>query len=263
MSETLAELTKLPAVGTIIGATIAFTGVFATLLAQYWNRRKEREHALRREVYLKAAEAIAQQTHMLASMGNLSLTPGDLARLSQGNPGWMNKVHMFASLETIASLNALNEFTASNTVELIEQRLAIDDLNRQIEGHQRELGLLSDHQRQASAALQALTQQPSTPENQARFGWLVEELKRSKPRGEELNQHLGTLLEQRQQHHRNLLEGAVGAAIDAQSLLVAANLAIRGELGLKINKTKYSDIVRGSGIRMLTRFKGLLDRLGA
>jgi hypothetical protein len=70
----------LPAVGAIIGATIALTGVFTTLWAQYRERRKEREHALRREVYLKAAEAIAQQTHMLSSMGNLSLTPDDLAQ---------------------------------------------------------------------------------------------------------------------------------------------------------------------------------------
>jgi hypothetical protein len=260
MPSTLEELAKLAAVGPVVGALIALTGVFATLIFQARDRRREREFTQRRDIYLQAAEALGQQIQMISSIGNTSLGPNEISRSVQGNPGWMNKVNMVASIETISAMNAANEFFATKLVDLIEQRIVLDDLTRGVDDLRRQLESIADFQHQATAALQALSQQPASPENQERFSWLLAELKRSKERTEELGKELTQRQQQQQLQHRKLIELSLRSSLEYQEQLASANLAMRREMRLRLNEAKFIEIYKGTSARLLQRFKEMLDK---
>lgn len=263
MPSIVTEIAKLAAVGPVVGALIALTGVFATLLFQARDRRREREFTQRRDIYLQAAEALGQQIQVITSIGNTSLAPNEISRNLQGNPGWMNKVNLVASIQTISALNAANEFFATKLFDLIEERIGLDNLTHEIADLHRQLDSITDFQRQATAALQALSQQPGSPENQERFSWLVVELRRSKERAEDLGKELAEQQQQQRLHHRKLMEHSLRSALEYQERLTSANVAIRREMKLRLEEAKFIEIYKETSARLLQRFNEMLDKLDA
>src|SRR5262245_1740899 len=87
-----------PILGALVGAAIALAAVALQLAVNARQRRLDREHQLRRDVYLQAAEGIAVGTELLAGFGNLDVAIQDLAASARGKQGWANKLHIVASL---------------------------------------------------------------------------------------------------------------------------------------------------------------------
>lgn len=173
----LAWLEKIPATlwGIVIGSFIALGGVYLTNRAQDRRqqaqlahdrelRNRDREFALRRDVYLAASEAMSACTLSIVQFGNLDI-PHD-----QVVAGYIDKLPSIAKIDVIASeqtVRAVREFIGelgAAYMRLSPKRITLDvqkrQLNRLQEQAQRISGpAIAENAKQIVAAAKSLTGQ--------------------------------------------------------------------------------------------------------
>lgn len=134
----LGYLSQIPASfwGVIVGATFPLAGVWMTnrasekrLAAQFAHDRElkteEREMALKKEVYLSAAEAISTGISVLANFANFEMHDEAVVKPYTEKSPVIAKVHIIGSLETIKALNAFVSELSSIFLILFSERAKI------------------------------------------------------------------------------------------------------------------------------------------
>lgn len=245
--------------GPLFGAVVALLGVWATLWHESKERRKEREFTQRREVYINAAEAIAKQSMLLTAIGRLDLPPSNFGEFLQGNPGWMNKLHLVASISTIKRLMQAHEVFVTGALDLVRDRFILDGIVSEIGARERDFEQAQAYQTQLASALNAIYQQRESSEAQQRLPWVLLEQEKVNNSIERLSAHLSELHKRRMQAHRALIEKGIAASLEYQRLLVDTDLAIRSEMGFTVNEEEFRAALIGSADRMVARFQEILD----
>ena len=246
--------------GPLIGALIAFLAVGRQLSHDRAKHERDRQMTLRREVFLGAAEAVARLQEVLASFSNTSM--GDLQRqaLLQGSPGWLNKIHIIGSPETIDAFIAVKERFAETSIQLFKDRMQLDWLTLQRDNLRSEIQGMVSYQDQLLAELRALaTRQPDHGEVERAtqlVSWLDELRQRlDAARAEEI-----ALGSQAQSLHRALTLKCARAPLDFEDRLIRMNLAIRKELDLPLPVEHYSASMKASSARLAKLFDSELGQ---
>ena len=250
---------SLVVAGPLVGALIAFLAVGRQLRHDRVKHERDRQMALRRDVYLGAAEALARVQDVLASFSNTSI--GDLQRQSilQGNPGWMNKIHVVGSPETIASFIEVMEHFAETSLSLFKERSHIDWLNLQKDNLRSEIQGTLAHQEQLLTELRALAARQPEPGEVEHASQLVKWLDGLREQLDAARTAEATLANQVQALHRALTLKCMRAPIALQDHLTKVNLAIRKELELPLPAERYSETMKSSAFRLTKLFDRALE----
>ena len=154
LSLILSQIDRIPASlwGVFVGAFFSLAAVALTnrasnqrLRAQFNHEQKQktqdREMALRKEVYLDAAEAVAAGMNTIGRFANLDLPNDQVANTYTEKAPAIAKVHVIARAETLqalvrftSELGALFPKLFARRFELLAQKSAIAVLDNQIAG---------------------------------------------------------------------------------------------------------------------------------
>jgi len=143
--------------GVVVGSFFSMGGVYLTnkasdkrLHAQFKNERQQkiqdREMALRKEVFLSAAEAVSAGMNAIPLFSNFDLPNDQITKDYVGKAPEISKVHIIAKMETVkAMVNFTGEMGAiflrlfARRYELMAERSQIQILNNQIAEYRQEL----------------------------------------------------------------------------------------------------------------------------
>lgn len=207
-------------------------------------RDREREMTMRREVYLKAAEALAHAQENLAGFANLDISSQQHEVLIKGIGADLNKVHIVGSMQTVHAIVDANQFFTHAVSDLTIHRLPLQQLTREIAFEQLVIESASARRDEALASLKEMSGdgQHRSPlwEIQDRiFNEEQKEIEAAAAKIERLQQRLS-------QDQLAFLKRCAKAGLELGALVVKANVAIRRELELYVDAEEYLKLMRRS-----------------
>lgn len=213
--------------------------------SEYQHRVAEREYALRKEVYLPAAEAIARAQDFLGKFPT-SAMPRDQAQMVVDHVlGALGKAQLVASDTSVRPVMAVATEFANGYMALAARRQPIAALSTELEDLDRRVSHLSverDH------LLASITRMAGDGADAQTGLWKDMNL-----RFDKLHREIGTLLGQRKDKlsQRTKLEHELALETTQRSLRLAklsvpAYLALRDELRLDIDESQYRNMAQRS-----------------
>jgi len=198
----------------------------------------ERAQALRREVYLPAAEAIARAQELIAKLPGLDLSREAAQAVIDQVAGALGRVHLVGSEETLRATTAVSAEFSAAYLALAAKRRPITELQNEIDGLDVKVRHLSYERDQLMASI---TRMAGDGMEQHAALWSDMNL-----RFDKLHREIANLLNRRGDkvgalsaaQHAYALEAAQHA-LKLSKLAVPAYLALRAELGMAIDETGY------------------------
>ena len=215
-----------------------------------WQRDREREMTLRREVYLCAAESLAQAQEYLAGLSRMDDSTQQHEALIKGVGADLNKVHIVGSMATVQAVVEANQFFAHALSELSVHKLPIAAIEREIVCEQEAVDSAIARRDEALAQLKEMTR---TAKEDARawdlhqriFNDEQSDIDAALARKERLQRQLG---KRRLDFHKRCAE----AGLELGKRVVSANLAIRRELELDLDAGSYRELMQKAHDRIAT-----------
>ncbi|WP_297391964.1 hypothetical protein [Acidiferrobacter sp.] len=216
-------------------------------------RDRERDMALRREVYLKSAEALAHAQEYLAAFARDDLASDQHEALIRGIGGDLNKVHIVGSLATVQAIVEANEFFVRSVADLGVEQLPVKRLKEEIKAEELLIEAAGGRRDEALARMREMDRAQAT---ESAF-WSVQNqiLAEAQTAIEDAVEHLRELRETLLVSEAQLLRDAAHAGIAFGALVVRANVAIRRELELPLDAEAYVGLMERSQ-EALTRHVG-------
>jgi hypothetical protein len=120
----------------ILASLLTLGGVIATnrgnrellanqLLHDSEQRDRERSMDLRREVFLKAVEAIATNNLSIMSLGDLNISDAEISKQYSSSSAALSKLNLIASNETIKAISKLSTIMSKNFLRLSGKRFPL------------------------------------------------------------------------------------------------------------------------------------------
>ncbi len=207
-------------------------------------RDRERDMALRRDVYLQSAEALAHAQEYLAAYAREELPVEQHEALIKGIGGDLNKVHIVGSLPTIEAIVRANEFFVHSIADLAVERLPLRHLREDIKAEEMLLEAAGGRRDEALAQLREMDRVQAT---ESAF-WAVQNQVLGDAQGtvEEAITRLRDLKQDLAVREAQHLRHAVDASMAFGTLVVRANLAIRRELEMPLDDSAYLGLMERS-----------------
>jgi len=213
-------------------------------------RDREREMTLRRDVYLKSAEALAHAQEYLTVFAREDLATAQHEALIKGIGGDLNKVHIVGSLPTVEAIVEANEFFVHGVADLSVERLPVKYLKEEIKAEEKLLEAAGGRRDEALTRMREMDRAQTT--ESAFWGIQNQVLGEAQNAIESAIERLRTLKEELSVREANLLRNGANASIAFGALVVRANLVIRRELELPLDAEAYLGLMERSQ-EMLTR----------
>lgn len=207
-------------------------------------RDRERDMALRREVYLRAADAMAQAQEYLSGFANPAISPQQHEAMIKGVGADLNKVHIVASMSTVKAVVEANQFFVHAVAELSIKKRPIETLTQEIEREQRLIDSAAARRDEALTTMKEM--------NRAATGTRPLWDTQSRVFHDEQNDIDGALtrrerLQQRLAHKQSeFMRLCAKAGLEFGRRVVTANLAIRRELELPLDAQDYLNLMQCS-----------------
>ena len=216
-------------------------------------RDRERDMALRREVYLKSAEALAHAQEYLAAFARDDLAADQHEALIRGIGGDLNKVHIVGSLATVQAIVEANEFFVRSVADLGVEQLPVKRVKEEIRAEELLIEAAGGRRDEALARMREMDRAQAT---ESAF-WNVQNqiLAEAQAAIEDAVERLRELRETLLANEAQLLRDAAHAGIAFGALVVRANVAIRRELELPLDTEAYVGLMERSQ-EALTRHVG-------
>ena len=96
-------------------------------------KREERELALRKEIYLAAAEAIQEGAMTLSGLANMDVAIGDLTKAFLAKAPVLSKVQVVARIDTLRAVMEAGSFIGTALLRLTALRMPLDAEKQQID----------------------------------------------------------------------------------------------------------------------------------
>ncbi len=211
-------------------------------------RDREREMTVRREVYLKAAEAMAQAQEYLASLANIDISLQQHEAMVKGVGADLNKVHIVGSMPTVQAIVEANQFFAHAVSELSIQKLPIRRITHEIEYQQMSIESAAARRDEALASMKEMTRagidnQRAWNLHHKIFNDEQNEMDVALAKKEKLQNELA-------HHQADFVKHCAQAGLALGRLVVNANLAIRRELELGLDAEAYRTLMKHSHERL-------------
>lgn len=215
-----------------------------------WQRDREREMTLRREVYLRAAESLAQAQEYLAGLSRINDPSQEHEALIKGVGADLNKVHIIGSMATVQAVVEADQFFAHALSDLSVHKLPIAAIGREIVCEQEAVDSAIARRDEALAQLKEMTR---TAKEDARawdlhqriFNDEQADIDAALARKERLQRQLG-------KHRLDFHQRCAKAGLELGQRVVNANLAIRRELELDLDAGSYRELMQKAHDRIAT-----------
>ncbi|MHB8254401.1 MAG: hypothetical protein ACYDEV_12050 [Acidiferrobacter sp.] len=207
-------------------------------------RDRERDMALRREVYLKSAEALAHAQEYLAAFAREELAAAQHEALIKGIGGDLNKVHIVGSLPTVEAIVEANKFFVHSVADLSVERLPVKYLKEEIKAEETLLEAAGGRRDEALTRMREMDRAQAT--ESAFWGVQNQMLGDAQNAIESTVERLRTLKEELAVREATLLRNGANAGIAFGALVVRANLVIRRELELPLDAEAYLGLMERS-----------------
>ena len=254
--------------GVVVGSFFSIGGVMLTnranqrrLVAQFAHERQlrvsEREHALRKEVYLAATEAIAASISSIGRYVNLDVSYEDLSKTIAERMPTVAKVHVIGSQEVVSGL-----INVASKLSSVVQRLSVDRIP--LIATKQQIDLLDAQLARSNVERDKLL-----------------EFMRNFNRNNETDKHRWDVLNGEFQFEGNRIAEALKRRAELQTQLVEGQLkyarycivsihelapvfvpavvALRKELGLPIDEAAYLKVIQESLERQMEAFDTTLS----
>lgn len=207
-------------------------------------RDREREMTLRRDVYLEAAEALAQAQEYLAAFANVDAAPQQHEAMIKGVGADLNKVHIVGSMSTVTAVVEANQYFSQAVSDLSIHKLPIRRIAQDIEYQQTVIGSASARRDEALASMKELTRSGGVHARawdlqQKIFNDEQNEIDVALAKRESLQRQLAQL-------QADFVKRCAAAGLALGRLVVSANLAIRRELELGLDAGEYRLLMQRS-----------------
>lgn len=245
----LASLLTL--MGVILSNRNSRVQTFAQLKHDSAQRDREREMALRQDVYLRAAEAVSKGQNILGRLANLNLSNeevgGEFSQISAA----LAKIQVVGTNETFQAVSAFSRELASAYLELLLKRDQLMERKNSIDA----LSRLLERSRAEQDRCGNLMKQLNIDGNRDQRVWdfvsaNFESEQQQQKRYSQEQQGLWTM---QNAEHLKFVELSLAKYVEVSKLIPAAVVAVREELDLRVNPETYlaaynEDIEKGKAI---------------
>lgn len=256
-------------VAAVMGAAITLFGVFLQNLFENHRsnkrlkhdrdlRDREREMALRRDVYFETASEIAKAARYIAKFGDLNLSFAEHQAIAENFASALAKLHMIAGIEILAkAIKASDTFSTIN-LELRQLQLSLLLDQKQMGFMQKSVNDDIEQQKNILARISQLQiespKHPDVPDLAKAFQELEARIQRSQQTHSELNEKMiaGQL---------SLSSTVFARTIDFAKNLIELSIALRKELDcdLKGDEEAYRQLVRESHEKATKEMQNYID----
>lgn len=221
---------------TVAASLIALAGVIFTIDRNRRAQRRQQFLDLRRDIYLAAADAFASATQYLALLSQPEIKRSDGDQLLQTISGLVGKIHIVAGQDVLNAVTKLHEELMRCYRALIIQKDEIDEFIETQRTTNRELSRLSD-------VIDKL-QDPAVAQVFQRIQYL--------------EQHSRIVDVNIYKTRWKMIDSWNECPAVLEPLTAAAVLAMKSELGIKIDKDWYSTLSRESAKRVVEETRSYL-----
>ena len=263
-------------VGTLLGGIIA--AVLALTMNRQSNRQqnvrlklqlqheadqsnREREMALRRDVYLEAASEMAKAGYFIAKFGDLNLPLGEHEAMAKNFGAAMSKVHMVAGMEILTkAIEASNVFASINLelnllrFSLLLNQKDISILQKSVEND------IAQQQNLVARIGQLQTATPNHPDISA----LSTTFQEMETRIQQARKLLVELNDRTMKDHFNLSSVVFKRTLSFGAKLIEVNIAFRNELNFNLKgcEENYKTIVSQSQEQAVKEMDKYITEIG-
>jgi hypothetical protein len=245
----LASLLTL--IGVILSNRNSRAQTFAQLEHDSAQRDREREMALRQDVYLRAAEAVSKGQNILGRLSNLNLSNEELGGEFSQVSAALAKIQVVGTNETFQAVSAYSRELASAYLELLLKRDQLLKRKNSIEA----LCRLLDRSRVEQDRCSNLMKQLNIDGNRDQRVWAFVKgnFEFEQQQQEKYSQQQQELWTMQSAEHLKFAELLLGKYVEVSKLIPAAVIAVREELDLRVDPETYlasyrEDIEKGTAV---------------
>lgn len=206
-------------------------------------RRVDREMDMRREVYLKATEAVARLQEYLAYFLRSDITFEQNQDAIKGVWAEIGKVYLIGSMETLEATTNLYKIYCTSVLRITEKRVAVNQIASEISEHQLTLQEIIKWREQIIIAIQAAAE--------SKDGDLVHKLI---SKFEATEAEVKSLHAQIELLSQSIIPAQIELTVEVskstqefEQITADTLVAVRREINFGIDETKYKALVAGAG----------------
>lgn len=201
-------------------------------------RDREREMALRRDVYLGAAGAISRAQSTLMRLADLNVADQELSAAFSQDSSAMAQVQVVGTNKTVQAMSAFSQELGAAFLELTLKRLPLLGRKNQIEL----LGKFIDKSNTEQERLINAMRQMNLEGNTDQKTWRVvnDSFKLEQQNNAKIIEERQLLTEQQQRDILEFLELSVDRFCTVSRLIPSATFAVREELDLPLDREAYT-----------------------
>ncbi len=248
-------------VGVVVGGGIAILTTIANLTYNWFQSRSQRQFALRQQVYLDACAWAASGSEYLASLARLDLDDVQLARIIQASLAAYYRVHVVGEQSTVLAFTAASEYLGTQTAELMAARVQLRNRAARLEALQAEAERTSTYLAQATSIIDNIPKASPSTELLAAIPQMVAEFISARDRLQGVEAEVGQLQQDVSARQEELLRACMRSAVGYGECLMAANIAVRKELGIPLDEKGYREPVQAATGRAMGAVQEMVDRL--
>lgn len=230
--------------GVLIGGLLGFVGVAAQLWHTTRQQKTDRLMQMKRDVYLAAAEGLAEAQSALFRFANTNVPFNKLGEFGASQPGWGYKLNLVASIETIEALSRANGLLGSAYFDLLRRRNLLQQSDDHIQITNQQIEQVKSYQEQMRALIESLTSETPTEASALRAEWAASNFVSAQQDLGQMVFQLETQIDRRWSFQRDLFKVTVQHYREYQLALAAALVALRREIDLPIDFDRYERVAR-------------------
>ena len=261
---------KIPANfwGIIVGSFFTIIGVVLTnrsntrrlqiQLEQDRNLKfREQDLALRKEVYLAAAEAISAGLAVVGRVGDLDIPYDKLMQSYSDKAPSIAKVNIVAGAATIKALSLFTTELAVVLLKLSLKRIKLTTLQQRLAFVQEHIGLASKERDRIASVMKELNF--SGPTDQRQWAMLQESFECEGKKAADLAKEQQEIQWELFPQQVIMLQESLAHAAILNRLLVPVLASVREELGLPFDENSYAQVIEQSQTKVAESFKDFVQ----
>lgn len=256
MENLVQDLITDTVVGAVIGSCITLVGIWLANHYQSKSRKEDREHALKSEIYMAAAEQLVTTKLMLMKLPNISQE--EMGRASAQGVATA-KLTIVATNATVQAVTELSAAIAQALLTLLPEKLPLDNLRTDIQILSSQLDGSFQKQNQM---LNEMTAYNLRGESDPRLWQTLQD------NFDHYSAQINQIIQDRDSKYTELNRATkvlfvrcMEASISLSDLEIKAITCIRDELNMPFNESEYRNTIEENNTKMEAEFSKFLVRV--
>lgn len=243
---------------TLIGIVATLIGIAIQLRFNARQRERERQMQLRRDVYLEAAEGIAGSVEYLMQHSRTDVPLGAVPAPKE-RPGWLYKIHLVASTDTLIAFNDAGAATAAAALDVFGHRVAVAEVSDDIAIVRATSERIQRFQEEMKAEPRAIDKSVPSERTLNRLEWIQQQLDESWRQLEAETSKLDNLTREHARRSKVLVQRSMQLLGGVHKEVRAALLSARAELEMPVDVVKFQTAAASLDARMTAKVDEFLQ----